>query len=100
VRLVARGSYCETDPLDARLYVYVTFRNVGGADGSVDARPWRRYNDGTVNESAIDEFTVDVPAHETKRVYGKYDYNALDHELIECGVYLGHNATPTPLDVR
>jgi hypothetical protein len=88
ITLVHSQSFCTEDPSTAYLYVYVTLTNTGSSRGSVDVRPWRRYSDGGVNDSVLDTFTVKVPAHSTRKVYGKYGYKATDHDLIQCGVYL------------
>jgi hypothetical protein len=99
LQLETHASYCRTDPFDARLYVYVTFRNTGTARGTVSVTPWRRYSDGSTNDSVMDMFQVTVPAHKFKTVYGMYDYNAQQHELLECGVYVGDNLRPIPIRV-
>jgi hypothetical protein len=99
LQLEKNASYCRADPLDARLYVYVTFRNTGTARGTVSVTPWRRYSDGTTNDSVMDMFQVTVPAHKFKTIYGAYDYNAQQHDLLECGVYVGSNLRPTPIRV-
>jgi hypothetical protein len=100
LRLFDGMSWCTTDPLDARLYVYVTIQNDGSDDGSINLRPWRRYSDGSSNASVVDEFKMTVPAHDSAKVYNRYDYNAEKHELIECGVYLGDVSSPTEIAVR
>ncbi len=88
IRLIKRKSYCETSPADARLYVYLTFRNTGATEETIDALPIRRYDDGTTNDSVLDVVEAIVPAGETKRFYAEFDYNAREHELIECSVKL------------
>lgn len=98
--LVRSKSFCATDAYNAYLYVYVTVTNTGGSSGSITVRPWRRYSDGGVNESVLDEFTVNVPAYGTKKIYGKYGYKASEHELRQCGVFMGHAVVPTPLPVE
>ena len=79
--------------------MYVTVENTGGNSGSILVRPWRRYSDGSVNDSIVDEFTVNVAAHRTKKIYGKYGYKATDHDLRQCGVYLAGSTSVTPLRV-
>lgn len=99
-RVLQNGSYCRTDPADARLYVFVTVRNNGATGGDFNVRPWRRYSDGSENDSAMDTLTITVPAHSTKHGWAQFNYNALDHELLECGVYAGSSVDVTPLEVR
>lgn len=70
----------------------------------MEALPVRRYNDGTTNSSVTDLMTeMRVPAHSTRSHFGRFDWNALKHELIECGVELdlgeGLSADPVPLRV-
>jgi hypothetical protein len=100
ISLVKHRSYCTTDPFDARLYVHFTLRNTGASKGSIDIRPWRRYSDGSVNDSPMDTMTVDVPGGETKSSYGAFNYNPQEHELLECGVYVGDSTTVTLLRVE
>lgn len=97
--LIKSKSFCATYAYDARLYVLVTIRNSGNRVGKLQMRPWRRYSDGSVNESIVDVFTVSVPAGVTKGFKSIYNYNAEDHALRECGVYIGHSFNVTPLKV-
>ncbi len=70
-----------------------------GAAGEIDLRPWRRYSDGSVNESVVDTFTVKVPAYGTKKTFAKFGYNPQEHELLGCGVYSDDNVVPTKISV-
>jgi hypothetical protein len=100
IRLVAEQSYCQANPFEARILVYVTLRNVGDAAGEVDAVPVRRYSDASVNDSVLDTMTMAVPAKQTKRFFAEFDYNAEEHDLIECGLRFGPGSAPSPINVR
>jgi hypothetical protein len=99
LHLMASESRCYTIPTDARLVVSVSIRNTGSTKETMHVRPWRRYSDGSTNDSVMDEFDIPVPPHTWRNMYGMYDYNALDHDLLECGVYLNDAVSPTPLQV-
>jgi hypothetical protein len=88
ISIIKRKSFCLTRASSAKLYVYVTLHNKGYSTGSIDLRPWRRYSDGSVNDSVLDTFTVKVRAGQTKKVYSVYNYNAQDHALLGCGLYV------------
>lgn|SRR5262245_5531626 len=90
---------CVTDPANAYLYVDVTVRNTGDKTGTFTGWPWRRYNDGTVNDSMMDAVMVDIPAHTTRQITERYNYNALEHELLECAMNGGSNGVKTSLRV-
>jgi hypothetical protein len=99
ITVVKSKSFCRTDPSTAYLYVYVTLRNRGSEAGEIDLRPWRRYSDGSVNDSVVDVFTVKVGAYATKKTYARFGYNPQEHELLACGVYTGDNVVPTRISV-
>ena len=89
IRLVERQSFCREYPGEARIYVYLTFRNTGDGAGKANALPVRRYSDGTTNDSVLDTMIdMKVPAGAKRRYHGAFDYDALAHDLIECAVKL------------
>jgi hypothetical protein len=89
LELVKHRSFCVEIPASATLRFFFAVRNTGSAAGSVDARPWRRYSDGSVNESVLDTVTVKVRAGATKRFTAQFNYNALQHDVLGCGFYWG-----------
>jgi len=94
-------SYCQADPFEARLLVHVTLRNDDTEDATIDLRPWRRYSDASVNDSFLDTMLdLAIPAGSSKSFYGEFDYNAEEHSLIECGVYMPGDVEPTEVEVR
>jgi hypothetical protein len=99
LHLDKRLSWCVVNPSDARIVFFLAIRNTGPTAGSIDVRPWRRYNDGSTNDSIMDTLTIRVPAHGMKRGHATFDYNALNHDLLECGVYMGNSINPVPLEV-
>ena len=61
----------------------------GGTDGSIDVTPVRHYDDGELNESALDTVTIDVEAGDTWR--GRtpsFKYKAHEHDVVACGVII------------
>jgi hypothetical protein len=98
LELVTSKSFCLSDPASAHVNVYVTVRNIGSTEGTMEIRPWRRYSDSSVNDSILDAFKVTVPANSTKKTYGEYGYNAEAHSLLECGVFVDDATEPTPLE--
>ena len=97
LELVASKSFCLSNPADAHVNVYVTVRNNGSTEGTMKIRPWRRYSDASVNDSIMDAFEITVPAYSTKKTYGEYGYNAEEHSLLECGVFVDDAVEPTPI---
>jgi hypothetical protein len=101
VAIIEGNSTCKELFSIATIRVFVGFRNDGDAAGSIDVTPWRRYSDGSVNDSVLDEFTVDVPAHGVKETYADYGFDSTKHDLVQCGVILnGDSAHVTPLRVE
>ncbi len=94
IYVVASKSFCLASGIsdaytgEGKIIFYVTLRNSGRTDGSVDIVPVRHYDDGEVNESAMDMLTdVRVPARTTKKFRSPlYKYKAHEHEIAACGV--------------
>jgi hypothetical protein len=53
-----------------------------------ELQPIRHYDDGSVNDSALDELHVDtVPAHGTWKGRSQpFKYKAHEHEVVGCGL--------------
>jgi hypothetical protein len=101
IRLVAGQSFCVPSGIDdvytgnGHVTFYLTFRNSGASDGSVDATPVRHYDDGEENESPMDMITVDVPAGTTQKVRtDAMTYKAHQHDIVQCGVQIDGRETP------
>jgi hypothetical protein len=93
IYLVAAKSFCVPTGIDdaytgdGHVTFYLTFRNSGDEDGTVSAVPVRHYDDGDINESALDEVSVDVAAGATwQGRTGAMTYKAHEHEVTDCGV--------------
>ena len=95
-------SFCREFPLEARIVVYVTLANRGRASGTVDSLvPVRRYSDGSTNDSILDAMIdLKVPGGGSRRFYALYDYEALDHDLIECSVRFSSTGNTFRIAVR
>jgi len=100
---VVRGkqrSFCLHDLIVGKIDVYVTLRNKSGEARSVSITPVRYYSDGTDNRSALDTFTLDVPARGQKGGFVVLDVDA-DHLLTDCAVQLdGGRERPIPTRVE
>lgn len=97
--VVASESLCLADAASARIHFRITVSNDGATDESVDAIPWRRYSDNSVNDSAVDELGLDVPAGEKVTFRAEFGYNAEEHRLVECGVKLDGADEPVLFEV-
>jgi hypothetical protein len=91
--LVASRSWCAPTGVDdvysgdGHVTFFLTFKNSGDEKGTTNAVPVRHYDDGTENESALDEVSVDVGPGEVWR--GRTEaltYKAHSHEINSCGV--------------
>jgi hypothetical protein len=102
VRLVKSRSYCQEQPADAQLAFVLTFRNTGSrAESFSDVTPYRRYDDGTVNMSGVDQLSgLKVAARSTKTYFAKFDYDALSHDVLECGLIKSGSSKIISLRVR
>src|SRR5262249_27006798 len=75
VFLVASKSFCVATGIDdaytgdGHVEFFLTFRNSGTKDGSFNAIPVRHYDDGSDNESALDEVSADVAAGTVQRFH-------------------------------
>jgi hypothetical protein len=98
VVILARRSKCWEVPTSARVFAQVYVRNRGNASGKVDAWLAIRYSDsGNAVEEAPDTFTIEPG---TLRVaYIAHDYNALQHDVIECSASLDSFDHSTPIRV-
>lgn len=87
VVILGRRSKCWEVPSSARVFAQVYVTNRGNAPGKVDAWLAVRYSDsGNAVEEAPDTFTIQPG---TVRVaYIAHDYNALQHDVIECSASL------------
>jgi hypothetical protein len=94
IAVVKRASFClatgVSDPYtgDGRVTFYITLRNTGGKADSFDVQPIRHYDDGSVNNSPLDELHIDsVPAHGTWKGRSQpFKYQAHEHEIVGCGL--------------
>jgi hypothetical protein len=93
IYLVASKSFCEPTGIDdaytgdGHVTFYLTFRNSGSHGGTVSAVPVRHYDDGDINESALDEVSVDVAAGDSWQGHTEaMTYKAHEHEVTDCGV--------------
>jgi len=84
IRIQARGSRCLAVASEARIYLFMSLRNFSDVAGSIDVVPIRRYSDGTTNDSVLDTMIAEVGPLERKTFRTPFDYNALEHELLEC----------------
>jgi hypothetical protein len=99
VKLNARGSWCVPDPLNAKVYFFVTLRNPDLSSDDVDLRPWRRYSDNSTNDSIIDIQTASLSGKRIEKFRFDLGYNAEDHAVLECGVYMPDKLEPTKIRV-
>lgn len=94
VTVVAAESFCTPTGIDdlytgdGHVTFFVTLRNDGGSDATVSVTPVRHYDDGEINESAMDAMSADVPAYETSYKFKStaMKYKAHEHEIVECGL--------------
>ncbi len=84
IRIQARGSRCLAVASEARIYLFMALRNFSDVAGSIDVVPIRRYSDGTTNDSVLDTMTAELGPLERKTFRTPFDYNALEHDLLEC----------------
>jgi hypothetical protein len=84
IRIQARGSRCLAVASEARIYIFMSLRNFSDVAGSIDVVPIRRYSDGTRNDSVIDTMTAEIGPLERKTFRTPFDYNAVEHDLLEC----------------
>jgi hypothetical protein len=73
---------------EGKIIFYLTLKNSAGVTGKVNIVPVRHYDDGGVNESAMDMLIdVEVRAHATSKFRSPtYKYKAHEHEIAACGV--------------
>jgi hypothetical protein len=94
ISLVARKSFCAYTGIadvytgDGKVLFLFTLRNAGSSAGKVNIVPVRHYDDGGINESAMDMLIdVRVPAYSTKRYRSPlYKYKAHEHDVAACGM--------------
>lgn len=105
IYVVVSKSFClasgVSDPYtgNGKVVFYLTLRNSGSKVGSVNIVPVRHYDDGGVNESAMDMLIdVKVPARSTRKFRSPlYTYKAHEHEVEACGVKIdGRSEVPIP----
>jgi hypothetical protein len=101
IRLIKRQSFCTTTGIadvytgDGKVQFWLTFRNAGTSNRSVTFTPVRRYDDGQVNESAMNESSTDVAAGQTwKGKTNAFSYKAHEHEVVGCTVRIGETDYP------
>jgi hypothetical protein len=98
IYVVASKSFCLASGIsdvytgDGKVIFYVTLRNSGTSDGKVNIVPVRHYDDGEINESAMDMLLdVQVPAHAVRRYRSPaYKYKAHEHEVEACGLKINN----------
>ena len=94
IYLVAKKSFCGSTGIsdiytgNGKVTFYMTLRNSGAKGGKVNIIPVRHYDDGTINESAMDMLIdVKVPARSVRRYRSPaYTYEAHNHEVEACGI--------------
>jgi len=75
---------------NGRVEFFITLKNKGGKDGSLDITPVRHYDDGTTNESPLDEVSVDVAAHKVWKGHTEaFEYKAHQHGVDTCALLVG-----------
>jgi hypothetical protein len=82
---------CQENDGDARIYVVITLRNSGNAEGTVN--PWATfdYSDGgNSTESYFDNYGHDlkVPAHTEVDATFYHTFNPQQHSMIRCAGYV------------
>lgn len=83
---------------DGHVTFYVTVRNDGTGDGTAEITPIRHYDDGQLNESAMDMVSVDVPAGSVKKFRtDPMKYKAHEHEISDCALQMDGNEIPIGL---
>lgn len=98
IYVVASKSFCASTGIadvytgDGKIEFFLTLHNSGGAAGKVDVLPVRYYDDGGINESAMDMLIdVPIPARATRKFHSPmYTYKAHEHELARCAVKIGN----------
>jgi hypothetical protein len=92
IQLIKRKSFCTTTGVadvytgEGKVQFWLTFRNTATSDKSVSFTPVRHYDDGEVNDSAMDEAsTPDVaPGQTWKGKTQAFTYKAHEHEVAGC----------------
>src|SRR6266540_641995 len=75
---------------NGRVEFWLTLKNKGGKDGSIDITPVRHYDDGSTNQSAMDQVSVDVAAHQVWKGHTEaFEYKAHEHEVDSCALLAG-----------
>jgi hypothetical protein len=100
IYVVASKSFCLASGIadaytgDGKIVFYVTLRNSVNTAGKVNIVPVRHYDDGGLNESAMDMLIdVRVPARTTKKFKSPlYSYKAHEHEIAGCGLKIGSHS--------
>ena len=100
IKVIHATSACVANPLNAEMTFFVTIRNSGASSVTTSVRPWRRYNDASINDG-ISDTTVEfkVAAHSTKTVNTTVPYDPTDHSPIACRVYLKDADTYSSIEV-
>ncbi len=101
IYVVASKSFCTYTGIDdiytgeGHVKFFITLRNSGKKDGSIDITPVRRYNDGRENSSPMDQVSVDVPAGQTRKGHTvAMKYKAHEHEITDCALLIDGNEIP------
>lgn len=100
IYVVAAKSFCVATGIsdaytgNGKVTVYLTLHNSGAVAGKVNIVPVRHYDDGGINESAMDMLIdVAVPAKSTKKFRSPgYSYKAHEHEVASCGLKVANRA--------
>jgi hypothetical protein len=93
VSLVSGESFCSASGIDdaytgtGHVRFFLTLQNEGGSSKRVSLTPVRHYDDGALNDSALDTVEVEIPgAGSWSGRTPAFTYKAHEHELVACGV--------------
>jgi hypothetical protein len=81
---------------NGKVEFFYVLHNSGGKEGSIDLQPIRHYDDGTTNDSPVDESQDNkVPAGQTVKLHtDQFSYKAHEHEIVGCAVKAGDTEVP------
>ena len=101
IYVIASKSFCTYTGVDdiytgdGHVQFWLTLKNSGDKDGSIDVTPVRRYDDGNENRSAMDQVSVDVPAGQVwKGRTQAMTYKAHEHEITDCALLVDGKEIP------
>jgi hypothetical protein len=96
------GSWCEATGVydfytgNGRVTFFITLRNHGDESGTLDLIPVRHYDDGSTNDSPVDEVTSGTvePGDVWRGHTDPFTYKAHEHEIVSCGLEVDGNEVP------